>query len=137
MDKKSISPIAWFYLLLALVGLIVPLWNFAESLATVGIVTTGQDLLRGNFKSPAAASMTFNLIVISLAGMVWLFVEAWRLGMRWWGYLFGWLFLPSAFLFPFFLFQRELQLTDLVDGSEAVDDVPDSGPGDTDLSQET
>ncbi len=61
---------------------------------------------------PAVSSITVDLLVVAVAGSVFIIVEARRLRMR-----FGWLYVVAsgltafAFTFPLFLAMRERRLT--------------------------
>jgi hypothetical protein len=100
------SPLAVVYLLLAIVGLVGTWWfnirAIAESRNYLGdLVTSG----------PAVSSITVDLLVVAVAGSVFIIIEARRLGMR-----LGWLYVVGAgltafaFTFPLFLAMRQRAL---------------------------
>ncbi len=74
------------------------------------------DLLTGG---PAVSSFTVDLLVVAVAGSVFIIVEARRLRMR-----FGWLYVVGAavtafaFTFPLFLAMRERRATELARAEE-------------------
>jgi hypothetical protein len=98
------------YLLLA-VGALLATWSqnlafFAES-PDYGIV----DFVAGGYANHAAASLTNDLLFLSWAAILWMVVEARRLGIR-----FVWLYVVLSFViaisvtFPLFLIARERKL---------------------------
>lgn len=101
------TPLALIYLLLAVAGL-VGTWTF-NVLAIVQMADFIGDLVTSG---PAVSSITVDLLVVAIAGSVFIIVEARRLRMR-----FGWLYVVGAgltafaFTFPLFLAMRERQLT--------------------------
>lgn len=101
------TPLAFVYLLLAVAGLIGT-WTF-NVLAIVQMADFIGDLVTSG---PAVSSITVDLLVVAVAGSVFIIVEARRLRMR-----FGWLYVVGAgltafaFTFPLFLAMRERQLT--------------------------
>jgi Protein of unknown function DUF2834 len=103
------TPLAIVYLLLAAVGLIGT-WTF-NVLAVVQMADFIKDLVTSG---PAVSSITIDLLVVAVAGSVFIIVEARRLRMR-----FGWLYVVGAgltafaFTFPLFLAMRQRRLTRL------------------------
>ncbi|WP_314504560.1 DUF2834 domain-containing protein [uncultured Microbacterium sp.] len=101
------TPLALIYLLLAVAGLIGT-WTF-NVLAIVQMADFLGDL---SSSGPAVSSITVDLLVVAVAGSVFIIVEARRLRMR-----FGWLYVVGAgltafaFTFPLFLAMRERRLT--------------------------
>lgn len=101
------TPLAFVYLLLAVAGLIGTWWF--NVLAIVQMADFIGDLVRSG---PAVSSITVDLLVVALAGSVFIIVEARRLRMR-----FGWLYVAAsaltafAFTFPLFLAMRQRRLT--------------------------
>lgn len=97
------TPLAVLYLLLALAGLI------GTAIANVTAVVQGRDFL-GDLTAggPAVASISTDLGVAAVAGVVLLIVEGRRLGMRFlWVYVVLALVTAFAFAFPLFLCNRE------------------------------
>ena len=103
------TPLAFVYLLLAVVGLLGTWWF--NVLAIVQMADFIGDLVTGG---PAVSSITVDLLVVAVAGSVFIIVEARRLRMR-----FGWLYVVGAgltafaFTFPLFLAMRRRRLTRL------------------------
>ncbi|GAB2844532.1 DUF2834 domain-containing protein [Microbacterium insulae] len=108
------TPLAVVYACLALTGL-VGTWYF-NALAIIGMTDFLGDLVSSG---PAVSSITVDLLVVAVAGSVFLLVEARRLGMR-----FGWLYVVGsaltafAFTFPLFLAMRERRKTELARAAE-------------------
>jgi hypothetical protein len=100
---------ALVYLALAVVGLIGT-WTF-NVMAIMQLADFIGDLLGSG---PAVSSITVDLLVVAIAGSVFIIVEARRLGMR-----HGWLSVvlagvtAFAFTFPLFLAMRQRHLTRL------------------------
>ena len=62
------------------------------------------------FQTDALAGTSADLFIIAIAAIVWLFVEALRLRMRWGAYLVLTMTTPFAFVFATFLWQRSRRL---------------------------
>lgn len=103
------TPLAVVYLLLAVAGLIGTWWF--NALAIVQTVDFVGDLTNSG---PAVSSITVDLLVVAVAGSIFIIIEARRLRMR-----FGWLYVLAsaltafAFTFPLFLAMRERRQTRL------------------------
>jgi len=103
------TPLALVYLALAVAGLIGT-WTF-NVMAITQMTDFIGDLLGSG---PAVSSITVDLLVVAIAGSVFIIVEARRLGMR-----RGWLYVvlsgltAFAFMFPLFLAMRQRHLTRL------------------------
>ena len=101
------------YLVLAVAGLIGT-WAFNLMAITQAVDFIG-DLLNSG---PAVSSISVDLLVVAIAGCVFIVVEARRLGMR-----FGWLYVvlagvtALAFTFPLFLAMRERRLSQVTTGA--------------------
>ncbi|MEV4667180.1 DUF2834 domain-containing protein [Microbacterium sp. LWO12-1.2] len=103
------TPLALVYLVLAVAGLIGT-WAF-NLLAITQMTDFLGDLVTSG---PAVSSITVDLLVVAIAGSVFVIVEARRLGMR-----HGWLYVvlsgltAFAFTFPLFLAMRQRHVTRL------------------------
>lgn len=103
------TPLALVYLVLAVAGLIGT-WTF-NVMAITQMTDFIGDLLGSG---PAVSSITVDLLVVAIAGSVFIIVEARRLGMR-----RGWLYVvlagvtAFACMFPLFLAMRQRHLTRL------------------------
>jgi hypothetical protein len=108
------SPLALVYLGLAIAGLVGTWWF--NALAIIQLRDFIGDLTSSG---PAVSSITVDLLVVAVAGSVFLIVEARRLGMR-----FGWLYVAAsgitafAFTFPLFLAMRQRRMNQLAAASE-------------------
>jgi hypothetical protein len=104
--------VAWVYLALALVGL-VSTWTFnALALREMGSTFTPAAFVRVGFEgSPLLGSVAADFWVSASVGLVWMLVEARRMGMRHtWIWAVLTLLVAWAFAFPLFLFVRERRL---------------------------
>lgn len=101
------TPLAVVYLVLAVAGLIGT-WTF-NLLAITRMSNFIGDLIGSG---PAVSSITVDLLVVAIAGSVFIIVEARRIGMR-----FGWLYVvlsgvtAFAFTLPLFLAMRQRHLS--------------------------
>jgi len=108
------TPLAFVYLALAVAGLIGT-WTF-NVLAIVQVRDYIGDLMTSG---PAVSSITVDLLVVAIAGSIFVIVEARRLRMR-----FGWLYVVGAgvtafaFTFPLFLAMRARRITELARAAE-------------------
>ncbi|BFM23785.1 DUF2834 domain-containing protein [Microbacterium sp. che218] len=105
--RRHWTPTAVVFLALAVAGLIGT-WTF-NVFAIVQMRDFIGDLVTSG---PAVSSITVDLLVVAIAGSVFIIVEARRLGMR-----FAWLYIvlsgitAFAFTFPLFLAMRQRHLT--------------------------
>jgi hypothetical protein len=101
------TPLAFVDLVLAVAGLVGTWWF--NALAIVQMADFLGDLVTSG---PAVSSITVDLLVVAVAGSVFIIVEARRLRMR-----FGWVYVVAsgltafAFTFPLFLAMRARRLT--------------------------
>ncbi|OJV96427.1 MAG: hypothetical protein BGO47_04835 [Microbacterium sp. 67-17] len=103
------SPLAITYLVLALAGL-VGTWFF-NTLAIIQLRDFIGDLISSG---PAVSSITVDLLVVAVAGCVFIVAESRRLGMRFaWLYILGSGLTAFAFTFPLFLAMRQRRMTQL------------------------
>jgi hypothetical protein len=108
------TPLAFVYLGLSVAGLIGTWWF--NVLAIIQLRDYIGDLVTSG---PAVSSITVDLLVVAVAGSIFIIVEARRLRMR-----FGWLYVVGAavtafaFTFPLFLAMRERRSTELARAEE-------------------
>ncbi|WP_236967322.1 DUF2834 domain-containing protein [Microbacterium aurantiacum] len=106
---RHLTPLAIAYLVIAIVGLVGTWWFNALAIVQMNDFVT--DLVTSG---PAVSSITVDLLVVAVAGSVFILVEARRLRMR-----FGWLYVVGsaltafAFTFPLFLAMRQRRITEL------------------------
>ena len=102
------TPLAVTYLMLAVAGLIGT-WTF-NALAIVQMRDFIGDWVNSG---PAVSSLTIDLLVVAIAGCVFIIVEARRLGMkRAWLYVVLSGITAFAFTFPLFLAMRQRRLAE-------------------------
>jgi len=112
--RRHWTPLALAYLGLAIVGLIGT-WYF-NVLAIIQMRDYLGDLTTGG---PAVSSFTVDLLVVAVAGSVFIIVEARRLRMRLgWLYVVGAAITAFAFTFPLFLAMRQRRITELAHAEE-------------------
>lgn len=101
--ERRAAPLELLYAVLAVVGLVAVL--------VPAVAVGGDDFLGAVFADPATTTVTLDLLVLGIGVVVFVVVEAFRLGMR-----RPWLWavlavpLPGAFLVPLFLVLRERRL---------------------------
>ena len=106
---RHLTPLAIAYLVIAVVGLVGTWWFNALAIVQMNDFVT--DLVTSG---PAVSSITVDLLIVAVAGSVFILVEARRLRMR-----FGWLYVVGsaltafAFTFPLFLAMRQRRITEL------------------------
>jgi hypothetical protein len=103
-----------FYGVFAIAGAIVP-WIFnIQSMVESGELLTPQGLIAGGFVTAKTSSLTSDFLIGTTPVLVWMMIEAKRLGMRHrWLYLGATFLVAFAFACPFFLLMRERQLQKL------------------------
>ena len=101
------KPLFWVYLALAVSGLITA-WIF-NGIA----VMTGQDYGSAWTASAVDLVLTYDLGIVAVAGVIFMFVEAKRIGMKkvWILVLLSGI-TAMAFVFPLFLALRERKLSE-------------------------
>jgi Terpene cyclase DEP1 len=102
------TPLRIAYLVLALVGAVWP-WTFNLAFMAAHPGTFDVALfVREAFSTPAGGSLSADILIVALAGSVWMIVEARRLKMRFvWAYLVYGTLIAFASALPLFLFMRE------------------------------
>jgi hypothetical protein len=96
------------YGLLAIAGAIGP-WIY--NLQFFGAGQEPLDFISILFTNPASASVTVDILIASLAFLIWMIIEAHRLGMKhWWIYIVVAIGVAFAAALPLFLLMRERKL---------------------------
>ncbi len=105
-SRTTWTPLAITWLVLAIVGLIGTWTN------NILAIITQRDFIGDWVNSgPAVSSLTVDLLIVAVAGSIFIIVEARRLGMkRGWLYVVGSGLTAFAFTFPLFLALRERKL---------------------------
>ena len=99
------------YLLLALLGLVTTWYYNLQFIAESGGSFDIGAFLAATSTNAAAQSLSWDLAVACIAGLVWIFFESRRLGMRFfWIYIILAFGIAYAFAFPLFLFMRQGRL---------------------------
>ena len=97
------------YLILAIVGLVLPYYFFVGFLAANGLNLSL--LIQQLFSTPISTFFAVDLLITAIVFWVFLYREARRLQMnRWWVYLAVTLLVGPSFAFPLFLYVRETRL---------------------------
>ena len=98
------------YLLLALVGLVSTWYYNLQFMAETGGFELAE-FVAATSTTSAAQSLSWDLAVACIAGLVWIFFECRRLGIRFfWVYIILSFGIAWAFAFPLFLFVRQGKL---------------------------
>ena len=118
-----VKNVRWLYLLLALLGAILP-WqanlDFMQSTGGQGFVL--QQFIDDANVNAAARSLSRDLAIGATAITIWIVVEARRLQVkRWWIALIACFAVAFACGAPLFLFLRELRLEELEAQNESSD----------------
>jgi hypothetical protein len=97
------------YLLVAMVGGIVPWWALCGFLQQAE--PTPARFLAAMFVNPVAAAVSLDLLISALLFLLWVYVEGLRLGMaRLWWYLPATFLVGLSFGLPLFLYFRNRHL---------------------------
>lgn len=111
MAKSNLSPLVLVYALCALLGLVIPWYYNLKYMVLEGQTFTVQAFVAAGFTNTLASSLTSDFFIGSTAVLVWMMVEAKRIGMRFrWAYFALTFLIAFAFACPFFLMMRELHL---------------------------
>jgi hypothetical protein len=105
-----VTPLEVFYGACAAPGAVVPWYFNIRYMAEAGEVLTPGRWLAAGFATSLAGSAMSDLLIGATPAVVWMFVEARRLGMRhWWVFALG-VLVAFAFVCPLFLILRERHL---------------------------
>jgi len=110
-ESVRMSPLMCFYGIFAIAGAIVPWYFNIRFMLDTGELITPHGLIASGFVTPLASSLTSDFLIGTTPVLVWMIVEARRLGMRHkWMYVVAVFLIAFAFACPFFLFMRERHL---------------------------
>ena len=99
------------YLLLAILGLTMTWYFNLQFIAESGGSFDLALFLAESSSNAASQSLSWDLAVACIAGLVWMFFESRRLGLRFfWVYIILTFAIAYAFAFPLFLFFRQGKL---------------------------
>ncbi len=103
-----------FYGAFALAGAVVPWYFNIRFMQESGQLLTPQMWLAGGFVNSLTSSITTDFLIGTIPVLVWMIVEARRLGMRHtWFYVVTTFLVAFAFSCPLFLLMREVRLRSL------------------------
>jgi len=103
MDWLRVTPLQVFWSVLAAIGLL--------SVGIAAVNVNGSSFLDDLFANAATTTIAVDLLILGVAVVVWVVVEAHRLGMkRPWLWAVLAVPLPGAFLVPVFLVLRERRI---------------------------
>ena len=104
----------WVYGVFCIPGAAVPWYfNLEHSLAK-GSLLTPAELIAAGYATPLASSLTSDFLIGTTPVLIWMVVEARRLGMRRkWVYAVAVFLVAFAFACPLFLMMRERRLREL------------------------
>lgn len=123
--RAGVTPLMIFYGAFAAAGAVVPWYFNVRFMVESGELITPQGLIAGGFVTPLAGSLTSDFLIGTTPVLVWLVVEARRLGMRHgWAYVAATFLVAFAFACPLFLLMRELRLRSPLASSTIIS--PDS-----------
>lgn len=119
--RGGVTPLMAVYGAFAAAGAVVPWYFNARYMWESGELLTPQAWLAAGFTGPLAGSITSDFLIGTIPVLVWMTVEARRLGMRHlWLYVVTTFLVAFALTCPLFLLMREVRLRELRDRREAA-----------------
>ncbi len=114
MHTQRLTPLVAFYGICTVAGLVIPWYYNLKYMLIEGQTFTVQAFVASGFTNTLASSLTSDFFIGSTAVLVWMMVEARRIGMRFrWGYLVLTFAVAFAFACPLFLLVRQLKLAQM------------------------
>jgi hypothetical protein len=107
LPRKRIIKLQHIYLLISLISFIWLLYYFCTGAATNFDFNIVKDNLFIN--NSGAALLSADFLMSALTAVIFMIVEAKRMGMKWYLYIILSIIAPVAIVFPIFLYQRELK----------------------------
>lgn len=105
------SGIRILYLILTVVGLLVPLYFNLQFMEESGGSFDLNEFIAASSSNAASKSLTWDLTIACIAGLSWIYFESKRLGLKFfWAYIILAFSVAYAFAFPLFLFVRQGKL---------------------------
>ena len=99
------------YLLLATAGVVMTWYYNLQFMQESGGSFDLAEFMAASSSNAASQSLSWDLAIACLAGLLWIFFESKRLGMRFfWIYIILAFSIAYAFAFPLFLFMRQGKL---------------------------
>ncbi|MDZ7886246.1 MAG: DUF2834 domain-containing protein [Mycobacterium sp.] len=98
--------------LYAAIALIALVATWSQNIAYLGSATSFvPDFVGDLMVNAASRSFTFDLVLLTLAAVILMLVEARRHGIRWvWAYIVGGMLIAISVTFPLFLIARERRI---------------------------
>ena len=114
------SVVRVIYLLLAILGLVITGYYNVQFVAESGGSFSITEFMAAGASNSASASLSWDLAIACIAGLIWMFMESRRLGLRFfWLYVILAFTIAYAFAFPLFLFVRQGKIENF-DGQETI-----------------
>ncbi len=111
---SQIKWLKWLYLLLALLGAVLPTLSNIEFVKSYGSTFDVQLFIQLANNNPASQSLSRDLLIGSTAVFVWIISESKRLEMKnLWIILLSTFTIAFAFSAPLFLYLRELRIEEI------------------------
>jgi hypothetical protein len=99
------------YLLLAIAGVVMTWYYNLQFMQESGGSFDLAEFMAASSSNAASQSLSWDLAIACIAGLLWIFFESKRLGMRFfWVYIILAFSVAYAFAFPLFLFVRQGKL---------------------------
>lgn len=99
------------YLLLAIIGLVMTWYYNLQFIQESGGSFDVAEFVAAGANNAASQSLSWDLAIACIAGLIWIFFESKRLGLRFfWVYFVLAFSVAYAFAFPLFLFVRQGKL---------------------------
>jgi hypothetical protein len=99
------------YLILAIAGLVMTWYYNLQFMEASGGSFDITEFMAASSSNAASQSLSWDLAIACLAGLLWIFFESRRLGLRFfWIYIILAFSVAYAFAFPLFLFVRQGKL---------------------------
>ncbi|WP_101757948.1 DUF2834 domain-containing protein [Oceanicoccus sp. KOV_DT_Chl] len=105
------SALRGVYLLLAIAGLVIPWYFNLQFIAESGGGFDVAEFIAASSSNAASSSLSWDLTIACLAGLIWIYAESKRLQMPFfWVYIVLAFTIAYAFAFPLYLFFRQGKL---------------------------
>jgi hypothetical protein len=120
-SQTNVTPLMIFYGLFAAAGAVIPWYFNIRFMVETETMLTPQVWIAGGFIDALRSSITSDFLIGTLPVLVWMIVEAQRLGMRHlWFYVVTTFLVAFAFACPLFLLMREIRLQALRTESQST-----------------
>lgn len=96
MQNKKLSPLVWFYAVCSAADAIVPWYFNLQAIKSYNTVMILSQYFKEGTATPLTFSITTDFFIGTTPVLVWMCVEAKRMGLKHW-----WLILPATFLVSF------------------------------------